>query len=274
MAYEPRIRCHRVWINGHVIGVTPSSISLKNANKNEEIQMGDDSFITVSNRDGAFEYSFDFLVPLHRPANKDLYPYENPDSGGSAIPPNHNAWKDFFWNLKNKSERFEPIEFVIERTDGYNTVENMLLKDYSCVEDADNDDAFTFSVTFMEYRMAMNQELNTYVEHHLIRAGQARGWKSGRGRMGDPDYIRKLQEEEEAAKKALQPLNADQEAQARLLDELAQDEYAQMVQDGRIPEWYLPIADRVKRRVHATDPWSPEYPDPFPEGGVDIPTIG
>lgn len=268
--FETSLWCHQVWINGHVIRFTPGSIDLKNSNKNEIVRMGNDSFITVSNRDDAFEYSFEFKVPIFR-LPETILPWEIVDPEESEPTYSHNWWKDYFWNLKNNDNmRFEPIEFVIERTDGQHTVEKMLLKDYSCVEDAEDDSAFTFSVTLMEYRMCNNQELDTDLEHHLIQSRQARGWKAGRGRMGlTPKQIRLQREAEHkaelgAAVDEFTGLTMDQENLAFQLDKLAKDEYAQMVAEGKIPEWYQKIGANVPRREHATDP----FPIPLEPGSV------
>lgn len=258
--------CHRIWIGGHLVDYTPGSITLKTSNKTEVKRMVDDSYITISKKDDPFEYSFDFWVPIFNPTQynwraKDASHYEGFHS--------HYWWKDYFWNLKNNdAERFNPIELVIERVDGIHTVEKVLLKDYSCVEDAEDDSAFQFSVTFQSYRMMDNQEVNADLRNNLILSRQARGWKLGRGLAGggfsttvsDTDYGVATSEDmkEVEVRKAtgnIPHFTDDQLRLAKELDKLSVDEYNDMVQTGRMPKWYqMYVGLGIPRREHATDP--------------------
>lgn len=272
MAAGDSYECDRIWIGGHLVDYTPATIDLKNSNKNEVIRMVDDTYITISKRDDPFEYSFEFWVPVFTPTD---YPYIAKDASQYEGFHSHYWWKDYFWNLKNNdSERFNPIELVIERVDGIHTVEKVLLKDYSCVEDANDDSAFKFSVTFQGYRMCDNQEVNPDLQNRLIASRQARGWKLGRGRERTPDPPAENapltpEQVRQAAQDGTLPVQftEDQLNLAGKLDFLAQDEYDQMLKEGRIPDWYDKyLAHEVIRREHATDPF-PDY-TVFPEGGI------
>ena len=269
-AYFPEkgscIHCHRIWIDGHLVDYTPKSVDLKTSSNNEVKRMVDDTYITIAKRQDPFEYSFEFKVPIFNPTE---YPWIAVDTSASEGFHTHSWWKDYFWNLKNNdSVRFKPLEFVIERTDGEHTVEKVLLKDYSCVEDAEDDSAFTFSVTFMSYRMMDNQEVNADLRNNLIRSRQVRGWKLGRGLgtggfstyVSDSDYGVATAEDmkEVEVRKAVGDLphfTDDQLALAKKLDQLSVDEYNDMVANGRMPKWYqMYVGLGIPRRQHATDP--------------------
>lgn len=162
---------HKVRIGAYYCPITPESIEISNEDKTIIDTMANGDFITVPQFDGTQTFSFDLRI------YKECYPFTFEQYWKGK---DHKFWTDYIWTLKNKGE---PIELVIERKSGTHMVEKVMLKDYSYVEDANDLSDFTIHLTFIDYKMHKNQELDVGVTHQLIADRQARGWKSGRGLM-------------------------------------------------------------------------------------------
>lgn len=160
---------HKVRIGKYYLPITPEIISISNEDHIETKTMANGDFITVSYLDGPQSFGFDIRIYKHD------YPFTFTEYWKGR---DHKFWTDYLWTLKNEGK---PIELVIERSSGVHMVEKVLLKDYSYEEDANDLSDFTIHVTFIDYKMHKNQELDVGVTHQLIADRQARGWKSGRG---------------------------------------------------------------------------------------------
>lgn len=162
---------HKVRIDKYYLPITPELITISNSDNTEVSTMANGDFITVPAIDGPQKFSFDIRI------YKNNYPFTFTEFWQDR---NHKFWTDLLWNWKRWGDC---LELVIERSTGEHMVERVMLQDYSYDEDANDMSDFTIHVTFINYKMHNNQELDVSVTHQLIADRQARGWKTGRGML-------------------------------------------------------------------------------------------
>lgn len=154
---------YRVYINDTLLPQTPSSITISNANKNEVETLANGRPFTLAKLDGAQKFEFDFVV------TQKQYPWTFPPAVKGV-----RYFTDLVWQIK---EDREPVTLTILRSRNQpSTCVTVLLDDYSYTEDAKQGSDYTFHVSFTEYHPQDNQEINADTTHHLITAGEARGW--------------------------------------------------------------------------------------------------
>lgn len=135
---------YKVYVDNVLLPQTPSAITISNNNHNEEITLANGRVFTPLKLDGCQTFEFDFEIPLKK--NKVTFDHE---LKGIRF------YTDLVWNIKAKRE---PIRLTIERTNGQpNTDVRVILQDYSYTEDAENGNAYTFSLKFTEYAPQINQ---------------------------------------------------------------------------------------------------------------------
>ncbi len=147
---------------------TPASITISNEDKTKLETLVNGQPFTIAQLDGAQTFKFDFSI------TKEAYPFTFKDDLQGI-----RFYTDLVWGIKNDRE---PIELTIIRThDQPSTHVTVLLQDYSYVEDYEDLNDYTFSVTFVEYHPQKNQELPyspSAERHHLLVAGEAKGWSA------------------------------------------------------------------------------------------------
>lgn len=170
---------YQVIIDGDILPITPSKITISQVDRTETVYLADDTFTVIPHRDGAQTFSFDFRIPMYQPnlkfvqgrngTNELLYPFEISDST-----PSHQFWSDKLWDLKKYKRRTELC--IIRHYGDTSMVEPVFLTDWSYEEDAEKGNDFIFHVTFTDYQDQYNQEIGSTVEHHLIKSKNVRGW--------------------------------------------------------------------------------------------------
>ncbi len=147
---------------------TPASITISNADNTIEEKLVNGRPFTIAQLDGAQTFKFEFSI------TKEAYPFTFKDALKGI-----RYYTDLVWQIK---EDREPIGLTIIRTHGQpSTCVTVLLQDYSYIEDYDDLNDYTFSVTFVEYHPQKNQELPyspSSERHHLLVAGEATGWSA------------------------------------------------------------------------------------------------
>lgn len=158
------IDAHHVWLDGHLIPQTPSKITFEHEDRTEVIKLANDMSLTVGHADGPMTISFEFKDTYQE------YPWTFPEA-------HRLDWSDIFYIWKTGQY---PFRFVVDRYYNDHDVSLMvLLTDWSYVEDAEDNNDFTFSITLMEYIPQTNQEISMDIQHHLIKNRTAQGWRSG-----------------------------------------------------------------------------------------------
>lgn len=186
---------YKVYINDTLLPQTPETITKTPENKNEVITLADGSPFTLAKKEGPATYEFDVEI------TQKAYPYTF-----KAALQNISAYKELLEGIKKKQEA---CTLTVIRTHGQPpTCVQVLLDDYTMVEDAKNASDVTISLKFTEYHPQVNQELDKASDHHLIVAGEARGWV---------DEVDKTALEEEAKQ-------AEEDAAAEADKEAAADE--------------------------------------------------
>lgn len=147
---------------------TPASITISNEDKTKQETLVNGRPFTIPQIDGAQTFKFEFSI------TKEAYPFTFKDALKGI-----RYYTDLVWQIK---EDRQPIGLTIIRTHGQpSTCVTVLLQDYSYIEDYDDLNDYTFTVTFVEYHPQKNQELPASAEperHHLLVAGEATGWSS------------------------------------------------------------------------------------------------
>lgn len=152
---------HKVWLDGHLIPQTPEKITFNHEDRTEVITLANGDSLTIGRKDGPITIQFDFKDTY------DCYPWTFAEA-------ERLTWSDTLWRWKQQQYPF-PLD--IERF--YNPIDvhmTVLLTDWSYVEDANDMNDFTYSITLMEYRPQRNQELDTDINHHLIHNRLTSGW--------------------------------------------------------------------------------------------------
>lgn len=194
---------YRFYINDILLPQTPASFTISNENNNETVMLANGRPFTIAKLDGAQTFEFEFEI------TQKAYPYTFSDALEGI-----RFYTDLVWQLK---EDRNPVRLTILRSRGQPaTCVNALLWDYSYVEDADNAGDYTFKLVFKEYHPQNNQELDVQIEHHLITAGNARGWVDESGRREISDAAKQAAEEERQRLEKEQKLaEKEKEAQER-----------------------------------------------------------
>lgn len=156
---------HRFYLGDRLLPQTPAKITVEYPDNTETIRIASDTNLTIPHHDSPIKISFDFELTTRN------YPWTWDVS-------EHFIWTDKLWEWKQKKE---PINFLMVREEAFDIAMKVLLTDWSFVEDAENESDITVSVTLIEYFPQTNVEINTDIEHHLIKNRNNRGWMSGRG---------------------------------------------------------------------------------------------
>lgn len=158
---------YRFFIGDYGLPWTPSSITISNEDRTEVVYLADDRPFTIPHYDGPQTFSFDFTITLE------------PESISWILPDSvltFKEWTDYLWTIKQNKE---PIRLKLIRTgDLPDMDEPVILKEYSYVEDAEKNNDFTFSVSFINWHGQQNQEIDALEEHGLILTQNARGWNA------------------------------------------------------------------------------------------------
>ena len=124
---------------------TPSKITISNEDKTEVVSTADGRPFTIPHYDGPQKIEFEFDITC-----KD-YPFTFKDAQEGI-----RFYTDLMWDIKAQKG---PIGITIIRSGGQPYTDmRVLLQDYSYVEDAENANDYTFSVTFMDYYTQTNHE--------------------------------------------------------------------------------------------------------------------
>lgn len=147
---------------------TPASITISNQDNTKQETMVNGRPFTMAQIDGAQTFKFDFSI------TREVYPFTFKEALKGI-----RYYTDLLWQIK---EDREPIGLTIIRTHNQpSTNVTVLLQDYSYVEDYEDLNDYTFSVSFIEYHPQKNQELPyspSAERHHLLAAGEATGWSA------------------------------------------------------------------------------------------------
>ena len=126
------------FIDGALLPVTPSKVTIKVKNKNTTVDLADGSEYNILNMKGLTEISFDCLLP-----NKN-YPFSLYESGYL----NAQYFLGLFERLKNEQKKFM---FCIERGEYGRTVMFCSLEDYSVSESTSEGCDYVASLKLKEY---------------------------------------------------------------------------------------------------------------------------
>lgn len=189
-------------VNGNdiLLPQTPGSFTISNKNKNEEFTMANGRPFTLPRFDGAQTFEFEFEITTK------AYPYTFADSLEGI-----RFYTDLVWQIKQDRN---PITLTILRSRNQpSTCVHVLLDDYSYTEDAENGNDYIFKLKFTEHHPQNNQELDVEVKHHLITAGDARGWVDDEDKRDISDAAEQAMKEEQERLEKEQKL-AEKEAEA------------------------------------------------------------
>lgn len=194
---------YKFYLNDILLPQTPGSFTISNQNNNEEIQLANGNPFTLALLDGAQKFEFEFEITTK------AYPYTFSDALEGI-----RFYTDLVWQLKQDRN---PILLTILRSRGQpSTCVHVLLDDYSYTEDAENANDYTFKLSFTEYHPQNNQELDIRAKHHLITAGNARGWVDDEDKRDVSDAAQQaMKEEQERQEKEKKLAEKEQSAQER-----------------------------------------------------------
>lgn len=161
---------YRFYFDEHLLPLTPGKYDFKADNRNDKLGMFNGNQVTDLKPDGLHEYSFDFEVvgPTSRKKSFEFYT------------------ANIFWEAQNvidfimeKKRTKRPIDFVVTDGRAQSIInEKVTINDWNYTQDNDNADDYTFSITLTEYREWHNMEADIDLNHHLILAKYAKGWRS------------------------------------------------------------------------------------------------
>ena len=159
---------YHFYFDNNLLPITPSSWNYEGKNQNETLHMFNGNEVSWIKRSGLATWQFDFTIS--NPVSK-AWDYEFKD--GLRDP---DKMIDY---LKDVKDNKKTIQFVV--TDGYlkNIVnEKVTLEDWSVEQDSENCNDYVFSVTLQEYKEWHNLEADIDLNHHLILAKYAKGWRT------------------------------------------------------------------------------------------------
>lgn len=148
---------YKFFVDGNILPVTPSKLTLKIGNNNKTLSLINDSEVNMLKEPGLTEISFSCLLPQNK------YSFAAyPDSFRPA-----EYYTDLFERLKTEAR---PFRFVItrEKPDGeplFNTDIKVSLEDYSLIEDSEK---YGFDINvdikLKQYRSYATKELELFQE--------------------------------------------------------------------------------------------------------------
>ena len=159
---------YRFYFDDNLLPITPSKWNHEAKNQNEVLHMANGNEVTWIKQSGLATWQFDFTVshPIHA-----VHDYEFDD--GLRDP---DKMADYLKGIKDNKKT---IQFVV--TDGFlrNIVnEKVTLEEWSVEQDSENCNDYVFSVTLQEYKEWHNMEADVDLNHHLILAKYAKGWRT------------------------------------------------------------------------------------------------
>ena len=143
---------YRFYFDDKLLPITPASWNYEAKNQNEIIHMFNGTEVSWIKRNGLGVCEF-----------KDGL--RDPD--------------EMMNYLKGVKRNKKTIQFVV--TDGWNqgiVNEKVTLEDWSVDQDSENCNDYVFSVTLQEYHEWHNMEADIDLNHHLILAKYAKGWRT------------------------------------------------------------------------------------------------
>ena len=135
---------YKFYLDGMLLPITPSSLSLKINNQNETVRLINEGEINILKNAGLSEFSFDFIIP------QNTYPFANYEVGykGAAY---------FLDRIEALKTDKKPFKFIVSRRTPRGTVlfdTDMLvsLEEYEVNEDAGNARDLIVSISLKQYR--------------------------------------------------------------------------------------------------------------------------
>jgi LysM repeat protein len=132
------------YVNGVLLPVAPSSMSVKIKNQNTTVNLINDGEVSILKKPGLTEYSFEVLLPNQK------YPFAKYVNG--YVTPKH--YLDEFEKLKTEKT---PFTFIVSRTTPkgkglFDTSTTVTLEDYTIKEDAKEGFDVKVSLNFKQYK--------------------------------------------------------------------------------------------------------------------------
>lgn len=198
---------YKFFINDIQLPQTPGSFTISNSNQNETVILANGRPFTIPRLDGPQKFEFEFEITTK------AYPYTFKDALEGI-----RFYTDLVWQIKQ--DRNPVVLKIIRSQNQPPTCVTVLLDDYSYTEDAENANDYIFKVSFTEYHPQNNQELDVQIEHHLITAGEARGWVDEQDKREISDAAKQAEkEEQERQEKEKKLAEKEKEAEERKNEE-------------------------------------------------------
>ena len=158
----------RFYFDDHLLPITPASWSYEPKNQNETIHMANGDEVSWIKQGGLPVWNFEFTIgePIQW-----VRPYEFDQ--GLKTP------EKMIEYLDGAKEQKKTIRFIV--TDGIlrNLVnEKVTLEDWSVEQDSENGNDHVFTVSLRRYKEWHNMEADINLNHHLILAKYAKGWRT------------------------------------------------------------------------------------------------
>lgn len=154
---------YKFYLDGMLLPITPSSLSLKINNQNETIRLINEGEVNILKNAGLSEFSFDFMIP------QNIYPFANYEVRykGAAY---------FLDKIEALKTSKKPFRFVVSRrtprgTVLFDTDMSVSLEEYEVNEDADNARDLIVSVSLKQYRAYGTKILK--IQSSVPQAGRA-----------------------------------------------------------------------------------------------------
>jgi LysM repeat protein len=166
-----------VKLGGVQMPVTPSKIQMKIKNQNKTLNLIDGTEINILKAPGLTEFDFEVLIPQVKG-----YPfaiYDDKSTGGRYSDTNFldaAYYLEFFEKLKIEKQRFK---LEIDRTSPDGTVKlfgnsiDMVLEEYSVIEDSSNGLDLTVSLSLKQYRDYKTQVYEMKDDKKLVKSNQS-----------------------------------------------------------------------------------------------------
>ena len=159
---------YRFYFDDYLLPITPSSWNREGKNQNETIHMFNGNEVSWIKKQGLITWQFDFTIsnPITQVRNYEF-------SAGMRDPDK----MAFFLDMKKNNK--QTIDFVV--TDGrFKNILNqkVTLEDWNVEQDSENCNDYVFSVTLQQYKEWHNMEADIDLNHHLILAKYAKGWRT------------------------------------------------------------------------------------------------
>lgn len=159
---------YRFYLDDYLLPITPASWKDEEKNQNETIHMFNGEELSWIKKSGLAVWAFEFTIgnPISQVRH---YEFED----GLRDPDKMISY------LRGVKDGKKTIQFVV--TDGFlkNIVnEEVTLEDWSVEQDSENCNDYVFSVTLQQYKEWHNMEADIDLNHHLILAKYAKGWRT------------------------------------------------------------------------------------------------